>query len=310
MEPQRKVLRRRSRACRFQSPGGSGSRMGWNFRASEGNPPRRAGVSRLASPQPSEVEAAPPMVGGDSADKRNDTTGEFGGGPSGGLDLCVVPALLRSSAFVPIPGGARGASGGPPPGLDQPSAFPRAGHELQGECVQREPSVGALPRSDDSVHHRSMQSAVREVQSASALPVTPWRRVARSFHRLSRRDGSAKRGHWDRFSGPRRYEKVARIPQDVQLTTCALCAYSPCPSGDARPQRIKESSNQSLRRWSPSHTASLLDRQAPLEHHVRLSPTRTCGPGHTSALHNNVAKKRCQILLSSVCMRETLTCST
>ena len=47
---------------------------------------------------------------------------------------------------------------------------------------------------DDSVHHRGMQSAVREVRSASALPVTERRRVARSSHRLSRRDGSAEKG--------------------------------------------------------------------------------------------------------------------
>ena len=42
----------------------------------------------------------------------------------------------------------------------------------------------------------------------------PRRRVARSFHRLSRRDRSAeKRGRWSWFSGPQRFEKAARIPQ-------------------------------------------------------------------------------------------------
>ena len=44
--------------------------------------------------------------------------------------------------------------------------------------------------------------------------VTARRRVARSFHRLSRRDRSAeKRGRWSWFSGRHRFEKAARIPQ-------------------------------------------------------------------------------------------------
>ena len=51
---------------------------------------------------------------------------------------------------------------------------------------------------------------------------------------------------------------------------------------------------------SPTHSAPLLDGQAPLEHHVRLSPTR-------------LTQQRCtncgQILLSSVSMRGTLTCN-
>ena len=43
---------------------------------------------------------------------------------------------------------------------------------------------------------------------------------------------------------------------------------SPCPCGDARSQRIREPSKHDPRHWSPSHSASLLDGQAPLEHHV------------------------------------------
>ena len=64
---QRKVLRRRGWACRFQNPGGSGSRVGGNFQRNERNFSRRVGVSRLASSQPGEVETSPLMVGGDSA---------------------------------------------------------------------------------------------------------------------------------------------------------------------------------------------------------------------------------------------------
>ena len=52
------------------------------------------------------------------------------------------------------------------------------------------------------------------------------------------------------------------------LRTLRVWRPSPCPGGDARPQRIMESSKQSLRRWSPSHPAPLFDRQTPLEHHV------------------------------------------
>ena len=71
-----------------------------------GIPGRRADVSRLASSQPGEVQASPPMVGVASTDQRHDTTRECGGGPSDSFDLCVVLALLRSSAFVSRPGGA------------------------------------------------------------------------------------------------------------------------------------------------------------------------------------------------------------
>ena len=43
--------------------------------------------------------------------------------------------------------------------------------------------------------------------------------------------------------------------QDVQLTTCAHCAWRPSPfcGGDARPQSIRQSSTRCLGRWSPSH---------------------------------------------------------
>ena len=51
----------------------------------------------------------------------------------------------------------------------------------------------------------------------------------------------------------------------------------------ARPQRVRKSSKQSLRRLSQSHPASLLDREAPLERHIRLSPTLICGACHTGA---------------------------
>ena len=98
--PQRKVPRRRGWACRFQNRGGSGSRMGGNLQGNEGNPPRRAGVSRFASSQPGAVEASPPTVCGDSTDQRNNTAREFGGGPSDGFDLGVVLAPVRSLAFV------------------------------------------------------------------------------------------------------------------------------------------------------------------------------------------------------------------
>ena len=51
-----------------------------------------------------------------------------------------------------------------------------------------------LSRLDDRVHHRSMQSPVREVRSASALSVTARRRVARSLHRLSRPQRECRKG--------------------------------------------------------------------------------------------------------------------
>ena len=52
------------------------------------------------------------------------------------------------------------------------------------------------------------------------------------------------------------------------LRTLRVRRPSPCPGGVARPQRTGGSCKQSLRQWSPSHPASLVDRQAPLEHHV------------------------------------------
>ena len=58
-----------------------GVSLQWNERT----PPCRASVSRLASSRPGEVEASPQLVGG---------------GPSDSFDFCVVPAPLRSSAFV------------------------------------------------------------------------------------------------------------------------------------------------------------------------------------------------------------------
>ena len=104
--------------------------------------PLRAGVSTLASSQTAEVEASLPMVGGDPADQRNDTTREYGGDPSDGFDLCVVPAPLRSLAFVSRSGAAPGASGRPLLGLEDSSTPPRIRHELQSERERREPSVG------------------------------------------------------------------------------------------------------------------------------------------------------------------------
>ena len=49
-------------------------------------------------------------------------------------------------------------------------------------------------RLDDSVHHRSVQPAVREVRPASALPITSLWSVTRSFHCLSPRHGCAEKG--------------------------------------------------------------------------------------------------------------------
>ena len=68
-----------------------------------------------------------------------------------------------------------------------------------------------------TVHHHSTQSAVRKARSGNAPPVTARPRVARSFHRLSRRDkrkengaaGAASTGH----VGTKR---AARIPQLLQ----------------------------------------------------------------------------------------------
>ena len=77
----------------------------------------------------------------------------------------------------------------------------------------------------------------------------------------------------DRHSHDRRAHEFRKGPvgtrlgywlQEVRLTPCVLCAY-----GGPRPlQRIRGSSKQNLRQWSPSHSASLLDGQAPWEHHV------------------------------------------
>ena len=109
-------------------------------------------------------------------------------------------------------------SGRPLSGLEHPSARPRARHDLQGEesktralCWTTQSTSSSSPGSRNSgfgarhclfstsvisigrhsTHHRSMRLAVPGVQSAGALSVTARRRIARSCHRLSRRDRSA-----------------------------------------------------------------------------------------------------------------------
>ena len=119
-----------------------------NVQGNERNSPRRVGVSRLASSQPSEVETCPLMVGGDSADQRNDTTREFDGGPSDSFDLCCALAT--------------------PPGLEHPSA-PLKKRGMSSKVNVYATSQPPLSRLDGGVHHRIMQPAVR---SASALSVT------------------------------------------------------------------------------------------------------------------------------------------
>ena len=75
----------------------------------------------------------------------------------------------------------------------------------------------------------------------------------------------------------------ARRPADY-LGALRVRRPSPCLGG--------ESPKPSVRRWSPSHPTSLPDTQAPLERHVRLSPTGVYGTGHTGAQRfPNVAKK-------------------
>ena len=115
------------------------------------------------------------MVGGDSTDHRNDTTRQFGGGASDIFDLCVVPALLRRSAFVPRRGGPPGESGRPPPGLEllserargeppvgQPKIqVPRAhAQETAGSRRGTASSQPPLSRLDDSIHHRNIGPSV------------------------------------------------------------------------------------------------------------------------------------------------------
>ena len=98
---------------------------------------------------------------------------------------------------------ALGTSGRPPQGLEHPSASPRAGHELQSECVRREPSVGQsrvqVPRAYAQEIPGSGRIAVPSaacnlrfgrVRSASVPSVAARRRVAPSFDHFSRRDGS------------------------------------------------------------------------------------------------------------------------
>ena len=91
--------------------------------------------------------------------------------------------------------------------------------------------------------------------------------------------------------------------RDVQLTICALWAYCvprPVPVVMLGPQRVREPSKQDLRQRSPSHSASLLDGQAPLEHIVWSSPSRICGTGHTCA-QEFVAQKRCKKVARCFC---------
>ena len=130
--------------------------------------------------------------------QRNDTTREFTGGPSDSFDLCVCVKTrwcLRC--------GDR-----PHPGLELPSAPPRAERELQNERVRRESSIGqpeervpppnvqkvptsrrsiassqsSLYQLDDGGHLCGMRSTVREVRSTTTQPAAAQRRVARSFH--------------------------------------------------------------------------------------------------------------------------------
>ena len=120
--------------------------------------------------------------------------------------LTFALCLRSPEALVSRPGGVPSASGRPSQVLEHPSAHPRPvgqprvqvprayAHETPGSGRGAGSSRPPLSRLDGSVYHRSMQSAVREARSASALPVTTGRRVPRSFCRLSRRDGSAEKG--------------------------------------------------------------------------------------------------------------------
>ena len=111
----------------------AGSRMGGNSQGNEGDPSRRAGVSRLASSQLSEVEASAPMVVTILINEKirlGDLAGTFALylrlRSSDALCLCQDQVVPRVRV----------------PGLEHPSAHPRAEQELQSERVRRELAAG------------------------------------------------------------------------------------------------------------------------------------------------------------------------
>ena len=77
---------------------------------------------------------------------------------------------------------------------------------------------------------------------------------------------------------------------------------------DARPQRLWEYSKQSLRRWSPSYLTSLIDRQALLERHVCHATMWFWSHRCSKIPCTTSLQKEWPETLSSVSMRETLTC--
>ena len=160
---------------------------------------RRAGVSRLTSSQPGEVEASSPV-------------------------WWSAQALLGSSTFASRPGGAPGASGRPHPGLEHPSALRRVGHELQVERVRPESSVEQLEERVPS----SLCSRSPEVRTKyylfSIFVVSIGRRWSSLQHATYGSKGSVYQcstchGTATRRTGTRGFEKAARIPQSLQTTS-------------------------------------------------------------------------------------------